>query len=582
MDASPFKRGQWASQSVRVTARELSLVKSKNSSIMERFSKYQKAAEESSAEKKRSTPREPGRINVGRINLENFSNEDDSSFNEKGASPCSSPGGSPSKLASQKSLEISHVLETTSLKDRMAKYQAALTKQTAPVSPTNDVKIVRNDFKLQKSEQKENVPPNPVGSVSSDTEERSLNENSPMMSRNGVEANGKLDEEIQRPSTSPGYSSQTRVLNQLESTPAKSGKKFQLPAREICFGCEKTVYPMERLFANQQVYHNGCFRCTHCSTKLSLGSYASLHGSVYCKPHFNQLFKSKGNYDEGFGHKPHKELWSSKNDVNETQDNAVQVAKASQDPSSPVVEEAPIASVGLLAASMEAKSASSAQEREKQVETKKLRIAWPPPAESTVSGGPLEENLKVFKPKWPPSDEVQKPETQEDLDLKKLRRSSSLKERSRPFTLSVAKPAVTHCYKEPESLQMPQPESPKLRDDWVDEPEEKKPEDTEPFKDKVSNKVDAKEEKLDNVEYENLVENGDVSEMETAEQQLYSQEFNQSKNSSLEDLVMPKEVSPTLNRKSQDVGFWDGDEAEELSVEDQIKRNRYYEEDDED
>lgn len=44
----------------------------------------------------------------------------------------------------------------------------------------------------------------------------------------------------------------------------------------------------------------------------SLGSYAALHGEFYCKPHFQQLFKSKGNYDEGFGRKQHKELWVHK------------------------------------------------------------------------------------------------------------------------------------------------------------------------------------------------------------------------------------------------------------------------------
>lgn len=44
----------------------------------------------------------------------------------------------------------------------------------------------------------------------------------------------------------------------------------------------------------------------------SLGNYAALHGEFYCKPHFQQLFKSKGNYDEGFGRKQHKELWAHK------------------------------------------------------------------------------------------------------------------------------------------------------------------------------------------------------------------------------------------------------------------------------
>lgn len=44
----------------------------------------------------------------------------------------------------------------------------------------------------------------------------------------------------------------------------------------------------------------------------SLGTFAALQGEFYCKPHFQQLFKSKGNYDEGFGRKQHKELWASK------------------------------------------------------------------------------------------------------------------------------------------------------------------------------------------------------------------------------------------------------------------------------
>lgn len=44
----------------------------------------------------------------------------------------------------------------------------------------------------------------------------------------------------------------------------------------------------------------------------SLGSFAALQGEFYCKPHFQQLFKSKGNYDEGFGRKQHKERWTAK------------------------------------------------------------------------------------------------------------------------------------------------------------------------------------------------------------------------------------------------------------------------------
>ena len=49
------------------------------------------------------------------------------------------------------------------------------------------------------------------------------------------------------------------------------------------------------------VLHTWCFRCHECNGKLSLGSYAAVGGTVFCKPHFKQLFSLKGNYDEGFG-----------------------------------------------------------------------------------------------------------------------------------------------------------------------------------------------------------------------------------------------------------------------------------------
>uniref|UniRef100_A0A8C0HMQ4 LIM zinc-binding domain-containing protein n=1 Tax=Buteo japonicus TaxID=224669 RepID=A0A8C0HMQ4_9AVES len=88
--------------------------------------------------------------------------------------------------------------------------------------------------------------------------------------------------------------------------------KLQIQENETCRLCQQRVYPMECLVADQQNFHKSCFRCHHCGSQLSLGNYASLHGKIYCKPHFKQLFKSKGNYDEGFGHKQHKELWKLK------------------------------------------------------------------------------------------------------------------------------------------------------------------------------------------------------------------------------------------------------------------------------
>lgn len=44
-------------------------------------------------------------------------------------------------------------------------------------------------------------------------------------------------------------------------------------------------------------YHKTCFRCNHGGCTISPSNYAALNGILYCKPHFAQLFKEKGNYN---------------------------------------------------------------------------------------------------------------------------------------------------------------------------------------------------------------------------------------------------------------------------------------------
>jgi hypothetical protein len=84
--------------------------------------------------------------------------------------------------------------------------------------------------------------------------------------------------------------------------------------KEECEVCNKTVYAMERLEADKLVYHKTCFKCSVCNKTLGVGTYAALQGVIYCKVHFKQLFKIKGNYDEGFGREQHKTKWVKKED----------------------------------------------------------------------------------------------------------------------------------------------------------------------------------------------------------------------------------------------------------------------------
>ncbi|KAH0629203.1 hypothetical protein JD844_011096 [Phrynosoma platyrhinos] len=546
-----------------------------------------------------------------RISENSFSSEDfdftsgERSLNVSGHLLSTSPTSSPEKPESRRNQEIPRLSET-SVKDRLAKYQAAVSKQGSPGSHVNEIQPSESEDKSYNYEQKENLPPCSEDLFPQRDGEKVFigdNLNASIYEDGNVGFNFQKESEGSRSFYVKQQSPDSRASSQMETSPPKSVKKFQLPAKETCVACTKTVYPMERLFANQQVYHISCFRCSYCNSKLTLGTYASLHGSIYCKPHFNQLFKSKGNYDEGFGHKPHKELWASKAENEESQEKPAYTGNAVEGPQSPGVEDAPIAKVGILAASMEAKAAGVPEKEERPMETKKLKIAWPPPSEQGSQGGILEEGIKVSKPKWPPEDEVPKPDHQEevDQDLKKLRRSSSLKERSRPFTVAASFRTVSvksHRTENTSPLKaersaVQQSEEPakemvvenKLVEGINAAEYSYTPNTAEEDKELYERKGEARAD-------ESLVENGQRSADTDEEQEEYvlgkptplvkEVPFCTSSKHSILNSTTAKELSTSPNHKSQDVGFFEGEDLEDLTVEEQIKRNRYYGDEEED
>ncbi|XP_049781625.1 glutamic acid-rich protein isoform X1 [Schistocerca cancellata] len=65
-----------------------------------------------------------------------------------------------------------------------------------------------------------------------------------------------------------------------------------------CRSCGKQVFQMEQIKAERSVWHNNCFRCKECNKKLTVDTYSSHEGQLYCKPHFKELFKPKAVLDE--------------------------------------------------------------------------------------------------------------------------------------------------------------------------------------------------------------------------------------------------------------------------------------------
>ncbi|KAL6483518.1 hypothetical protein MHYP_G00083900 [Metynnis hypsauchen] len=661
MAVSSFDRRQWASQSLRVTAKELSIVgaRGKNTAIAERFSKYQKAAEETNSDKKKSVEgvapalrsgnlgvlkkrweaqqplsTEPTalqrriqdqvkdlsadtpRNSVGSIYkktpskaagidtdtqdqvgqeppqsprepaMEGWVQEDTESPeaaevpsmpSDKPSVPLSSlkmmfenkvsveqvkPGGSdPEKMELGDKGVFDAMVETTPLRDRMALYQAAVSKVDIPSSTPSEL-----DMELCSSsvKQKENVPP----------ASRDVISTSEPNSRKGssTDSNGPT-------ATTP------------DQGQSKAFKKFRLPVCETCVMCLKTVYPLERLVANQQIYHNTCFRCAHCNTKLSIGNYASLHSSVYCKPHFCQLFKAKGNYDEGFGHRPHKELWEARGE--ELEEQTKDVPKEST--VSPTVEESPLEKVNVLAATLETRAQSASERVEKPVETGRLKISWPPRTDEGEGGSPrasVEGAICPIRPKWPPEGDSS-PVSLEKDEMSSLGRSSSLKERSRPFLITNSASPVTQPNVQPVAKEvlfedeMTTTDSPLSAEDPMIElaspaQEEEQAGAEQEEKDKNNEeKMDRGEQEEEDVTEE---KDGQQEEEEPASLTCQSTSLDITPPSSPLSESDPGSGSESERQKSsQDVGFWEGEEDQaDYSVEELIRRNRHYDEEEED
>lgn len=689
MESGAFSRRSWATQSLRVTAKELSL-RGKNNAIAERFSKYQRAAEESSAEKKKGSfdsgtsslrsgnlsalkkrweqagsidqdktssvppPRQLG-SRCRPLSLTKFPSlsEDCPPVKSPGPQtdqgrqhtvsrvqqPSAAPEGEEQRGMDRD--ELTHSKRPEKLEQQVPTSPRASYEK--PRVPLNNLKMKfekgedttakagRTALRSASSEDMDQHSSLPDKKLDSSNLREKMAKYQAAVTKQGTARSG-LAPETSAPKTSAPVNEKHTPASECngESTEQpKASRKFSPPVRETCIACLKTVYPLERLVAHQHVFHKSCFRCVHCNTKLSLGNYASLHGNIYCKPHFSQLFKAKGNYDEGFGHRPHKELWEPRADGDESEEPVK--PKEPEQPEQPVTvprpaesisdvqpapseETSPQVKVTDLTALLETRVQTQVSSAEKQqsAETRRLRIAWPPQGGEAQSGtavlSPVTEGVpssRPWKAKWPPEDEVAPSfQSSERAELKSLRRSSSLKERSRPFTIS-AKPSPST------NVGPREPRRPlKSLLEWRASFEEKKSSEESPKENKPDvhqvKRLEKKDQKTPQIPREDTAKASETISVEDAaslpkpkkgrDEQVRKGNAGADKMAveegslrSLSPDISPSPsppLQPKQNRASQDVGFWEedkeGSDTEELSAEDIIKRNRYYEEEEED
>ncbi|KAH9245916.1 hypothetical protein BASA81_016556 [Batrachochytrium salamandrivorans] len=83
---------------------------------------------------------------------------------------------------------------------------------------------------------------------------------------------------------------------------AKIGGRVMVSTQTLCAVCNTPVYKMEELIVDKAVMHKKCFQCNHCKRQLTMGNFACINSTFYCKVHYFELFsQSGGKYEKAFG-----------------------------------------------------------------------------------------------------------------------------------------------------------------------------------------------------------------------------------------------------------------------------------------
>ncbi|XP_066261845.1 microtubule-associated protein futsch isoform X6 [Euwallacea similis] len=161
--------------------------------------------------------------------------------------------------------------------DDSTEYTETIVESSAPGEVSMSIK--KKKVKKTRKEEKENISVTPNGSVDG---EYIYN-----VSVKNLKSSFSKFDALQK----------KNVLHVRSSDSTKAQEKFsngaQIELPSNCRACGKQVFQMEQIKAEKAVWHQKCFRCTECSKQLTVDTYESNDGNLYCKPHFKALFAPK-------------------------------------------------------------------------------------------------------------------------------------------------------------------------------------------------------------------------------------------------------------------------------------------------
>jgi len=138
-------------------------------------------------------------------------------------------------------------------------------------------------------------------------------ENAPTESEADICAGQEIHEVIQTKGLAKTMAMRAQMAAEEASSTKTSSQRLPAPKKfveyenvgvkaksrqEYCGICQDPVYRNDRLDLGKVILHEQCFRCLKCGLKLTNANFATYGDALLCKPHYHQLFQTKGNYTE--------------------------------------------------------------------------------------------------------------------------------------------------------------------------------------------------------------------------------------------------------------------------------------------
>merc|ERR1712142_418534 len=196
--------------------------------------------------------------------------------------------------------------------ESQADVKASLTREERRASRGGYAKQMQQQF-LQDAEQRQKNIRRTQIDIPREGAIQDVYENAPTESEADICAGQEIHEVIQTKGLAKNMAMRAQMAAEEANAVKTSSHRLPAPKKfveyenvgvkaksrqEYCAICQDPVYQNDRLDLGKFIIHQQCFRCLKCGLKLTNNNFATYGDALLCKPHYHQLFQTKGNYSE--------------------------------------------------------------------------------------------------------------------------------------------------------------------------------------------------------------------------------------------------------------------------------------------